>query len=102
MGLCAIIIVFLLAVSAATLPPPRTGPVKFAPSATQVSVDGVPVCVFSHAGQIIASVGRCGIEVAVPEPGQAGERVTPGQHLPPGHPPIEDQGLGEPERLIPI
>lgn len=101
-ALCGIILVFLVAATAVTLPTGRieTRPVS---SSAQVSVDGVPVCVFSHAGRIIAGVGRCGIEVPVPEPGSpAAEGISPEMSLPPGHPPIDGAIDGESPRRIRI
>ncbi len=104
--LCAVVVLFLVAVSAATLGrnPSEAPPAAVPASSAQVTLDGVPVCVFSHAGQIIAGVGRCGAEVQVPPPAAAPPDASAGQRLPPGHPPIgpDGQGFDAPERLIAI
>jgi hypothetical protein len=84
---------------------PGNVPANPAPSAVQVTLDGVPVCVFRHAGQLLASVGRCGEEVEVPPPEPAvPDEPSRGNRLPPGHPPIgpDGGGLEEPERTISI
>ena len=72
---------------------------RMAVSSTQIFIDGTPVCVMQHAGEIIASIGRCDIpggEAA--EDGYGNGDVFHGRmpapldpryHLPPGHPPID-------------
>lgn len=104
LALLALTIVFMIAFAAATpapgVPDPQpaaaTGPV-------QTTVDGVPVCVFTHAGMVIAGVGRCGVEVPVPgAPPPAEREADPRATLPPGHPPIGGGLGGEGERVIAI
>jgi len=71
---------------------------RMAFSSSQIFIDGTPVCVMQHGGDIIASVGRCdtprGEETDGFGNGDAfhGRRpgpVDPRFRLPPGHPPID-------------
>jgi hypothetical protein len=95
---CAIVLLFLVAVTVATLDYARVR-TEAASTAAQVTLEGVPVCVFRHAGQVVAGIGRCGIEVPVPGlPADdralppPGEIVPPDLALPPGHPPLDGNG----------
>jgi len=79
-------------------------------SSSQIYVDGTPVCVLRHGGDIIASVGMCGTpggESAEDGFGNGGgfNGRTPYHHkprlgLPPGHPPIDSPPDMEKERRI--
>jgi hypothetical protein len=79
-------------------------------SSSQIFIDGTPVCVMQHGGDIIASVGRCD-----PHGGEATEDgfgngdvfhgrtpnlIDPRLGLPPGHPPIDSPPDMEQERRI--
>lgn len=101
-ALWALFMLLLVAATAVTLRSDGTVPVRPAGS-TQISVDGVPVCVFRHAGQIIAGVGRCGIEVPVPQESvPPADESSPGMRLPPGHPPIDGGEAPDAPRRIPV
>ena len=80
-------------------------------SSSQIYVDGTPVCVLRHGGDIIASVGMCGTprgETA--DDGFGGGEVfnggAPYHHkprlgLPPGHPPVDlPPDMGEERRIL--
>ena len=79
-------------------------------SSSQIYVDGTPVCVLRHGGDIIASVGMCGTPgggLAEDGFGNGGgfNGGTPYHHkphlgLPPGHPPIDSPPDMEKERRI--
>ena len=72
---------------------------RVAVSASQIYIDGTPVCVMQQGRDIVASVGMCGtIGSESPEDGigRGGgfHRGTPSPYefhpvLPPGHPPID-------------
>jgi hypothetical protein len=66
-------------------------------SSSQIFIHGTPVCVFRHAGEIVASVGLCGspggesraFENGGGFHGGAPSPLGPRLGLPPGHPPID-------------
>ncbi len=99
MAFCAISFALLVAVTAMTLKPGRTLS-ETGSEAAQVTLDGVPVCVFRHVDRIIAVVGRCGVEVHVPTPSPSDQAAPPGQRLPPGHPPIDGPDFGQEGRVL--
>ena len=80
-------------------------------SSSQIFIHGTPVCVMQHAGEIIASVGRCGdfggestedgfqngrgFHGGTPSP------LGPRLGLPPGHPPVgSPPDLKEERRIL--
>jgi len=79
-------------------------------SSSQIFIHGTPVCVMQLAGEIVASVGRCG-----PSGGESREDafgngegfhggtpspIGPRLGLPPGHPPVDSLPDPEEERRI--
>ena len=72
---------------------------RMAVSSSQIYIDGTPVCVMQHGGDIFASVGKCGTPGSeATEDGFGNEDVFHGGRpvpldprfgLPPGHPPID-------------
>ena len=80
-------------------------------SSSQIYVDGTPVCVSRHGGDIIASVGMCGTPGGEPADdgfgnggvfkGGAPYHRNPHLGLPPGHPPIDSHpDMGEGRRIL--
>jgi hypothetical protein len=72
---------------------------RMAVSSSQIFIDGTPVCVMQHGGEIIASVGKCdGHGGGATEDGFGNGDIFHGRtpaplgpryRLPPGHPPID-------------
>lgn len=83
---------------------------RMAVSSSQIIIDGTPVCVTQHGGDIIASVGMCdayGGETTNDGFGNGGDfhgrapaPFHPRFRLPPGHPPIDSPPDREEGRRI--
>jgi len=75
-------------------------------SSSQIFIHGTPVCVMQHAGEIIASVGRCGASGGESrgdgfENGGTPSPLGPRLGLPPGHPPVDSPpDLEEVRRIL--
>jgi len=80
-------------------------------SSSQIFIHGTPVCVMQHAGEIIASVGRCSVSGGEPREdgfgngglfhGGTPSPLGPRPGLPPGHPPVDSTpGLEEGRRIL--
>lgn len=61
--------------------------VSTASPSSQIFIHGTPVCVFQKGKEIVARIGKCGSDQALPDSGHPfqGRRAP---NLPPGHPPI--------------
>jgi hypothetical protein len=84
---------------------------RMAVSSSQIFIDGTPVCVMQHGGDIIASVGKCDVPggEATEDGFGNGENFhgrtpaprNPRFRLPPGHPPIDTHpGMEEGRRIL--
>ena len=83
---------------------------RVAVSSSQIYIDGTPVCVMQHAGEILASVGMCGTpggesrEDGFGNGGVFHEEMPypldPRFDLPPGHPPVDSPPTLEKGRRI--
>lgn len=72
---------------------------RMAISSSQIFIHGTPVCVIQQAGEIVASVGRCGTSGGESREGDFGNggvfhgeapsTPEPRFELPPGHPPVD-------------
>ena len=80
-------------------------------SSSQIFIHGTPVCVMQHAGEIVASVGRCGSSGGESREdgfGNGGDfhggtpsPLGPRPDLPPGHPPVgSPPDLKEERRIL--
>lgn len=84
---------------------------RMAVSSSQILIHGTPVCVMQHAGEIIASVGRCGTPGGESREdgfgtgggfhGGTPSPLEPRHRLPPGHPPVDfPPALEEGRRIL--
>jgi hypothetical protein len=80
-------------------------------SSSQIYIHGTPVCVFQQAGEIVASIGLCGVPGGESREGGFGKGggvhggapapLDPRLGLPPGHPPVEfPPDLQEERRIL--
>jgi len=79
-------------------------------SSSQIFIHGTPVCVFQHAGEIVASIGLCGTPGGESREGGTGKGggvhggtstpLNPRLGLPPGHPPVDSPPDLQEERRI--
>jgi hypothetical protein len=80
-------------------------------SSSQIFIHGTPVCVMQLAGEIVASVGRCGASGGEPREDAFGNGggfhggtpspIGPRLGLPPGHPPVDfPPDLAEERRIL--
>jgi hypothetical protein len=80
-------------------------------SSSQIYIHDTPVCVMRHGGEILASVGMCGLDGQSGDQGFGNGEGFVGESplyrdapsgLPPGHPPVDSIPAPERFRRIPI